>query len=164
MQTPYSDILDALLELELENLNHICDIGCAYGRVGILSSVVFKGIKFTGFEIVKQRQIEATRIYHELSVENSSVFLQNVLEKDFALPFADVYFIYDFSDLDDVDKILRKIMGMFGFEDMLIIGRGDRTIGLIESKYKNIWYKSSVHGLTNLTIYKHRSSSISSRN
>ena len=63
LQTPYCDIYQALLTAKDMNIEHVVDIGAGYGRVGVVLNALAKEAKFTGYEVVKERQAEGNRIF-----------------------------------------------------------------------------------------------------
>lgn len=139
LQTPYNDIYEALLLLKEHNISHVVDIGAGYGRVGLVLNSLYPEARFTGFEIIRQRQVEGNRIYEKYGLDQCHLKLQNVLEKDFELPLADIYFIYDFSEKEDVDLILECLAKIKFNKKFFLFIRGDRTDSLIKSKFGHIW-------------------------
>jgi 16S rRNA G527 N7-methylase RsmG len=137
--TPYCDIYKALTLLNKVEINHVVDIGAAYGRVGIVLSVVAPNAKFTGYEIVKEREVEGNRILNRLGLSNATIERKNVLDTEFELPDADIYFIYDFSKMDDVYFILFQLSKKRSKKRFYLIARGDRIEQLLKKKFNHIW-------------------------
>lgn len=154
LQTPYCDIFSALNKLSDLKLNHIVDIGAGYGRIGLILSVLRPESQFTGYEVVKQRQVEGNRIYDKFNTTNAKLILRNVLDEDFDLPEACVYFIYDFSDRNDVNIILRKLNKKTLIKPCFLITRGDRINYLMKNNFNKDWVLYSVIESTDLKIYK----------
>jgi len=153
LQTPYCDIYDALSLLQVQDIYHVVDIGAGYGRVGLVLNALNSDAHFTGFEIVRQRQQEGNRIYAKLGIDNCQIKLQNVLDNDFDLPTADVYFIYDFSEREDVEHILQILRLRSKTQKFYLITRGDRVDFAIKHRFKHVW-KSFAHlGTSDLKIY-----------
>lgn len=153
LQTPYHDLYQALYLLKDFNIEKIVDIGAGYGRVAFVMKSLFPKASFTGFEILKQRQLEANRLYEKFDLDDCQIHLQNVLEEGFTLPHAQVYFIYDFSELDDICQILDQLSARLGKEDFFLISRGDRTSFLLEKKYKEFWRANGFWESGELKIY-----------
>lgn len=153
LQTPYCDIYEALVQLNKSEVEHVVDIGSGYGRVGIVLSVLYPDAKFTGFEIVKQRQVEGNRIFNKLGIINSEIKLKNVLDLEFTMPEADIYFIYDFSEHDDVSSILKKLGQQMQNKKCYLIARGDRVDYLMKNNFKHIWRKHLSVSSSDLNIY-----------
>lgn len=157
LQTPYCDIYEALSLLKDSKIEHIVDIGAGYGRVGIVTNVLYPTAKFTGFEVVKQRQVEGNRVFKKLGVKNSKIELKNVLDSSFDLPEADIYFIYDFSEQDDVFQILKALTSQIQQNNFYLIIRGDRVDHLMKHKFKHIWRRHVSLNSSGLKIYTSRS-------
>lgn len=141
LQTPYCDIHEALKLIGESNINHVVDVGCGYGRVGLVLSVLKKEAVFTGFEIIKKRQEEGLRVFKNLELENAKIELKNVLDEDFKMPIADVYFIYDFSEREDITQILEQLESLKTDKDFYLITRGDRIDFLMKNKFRHVWKK-----------------------
>lgn len=153
LQTTYDELYQALIKLENFNIKNIVDIGAAYGRVGIVGKAIFPTATFTGFEIVRNRQREANRIFEFLELQNCEVYLQNVIKDDFRLPFADIYFLYDFSEIDDICIILDQLSSLMENNNFFIITKGDRLNYLIKRKYKQFWLTNHFIEVGDLKIY-----------
>ncbi len=153
LQTPYCDIYDALKKLDDAQIDHVVDIGAGYGRVGLVLSVLRPEAKFTGYEIVRPRQVEGNRVFSKLGLHNSEIELRNVLESDFQLPEADVYFIYDFSEREDLFLILEQLSRKVLNKKFYLIMRGDRVDHLMKHNFNHIWQCSMNLHSSDLKIY-----------
>ena len=139
LQTPYNDIFDSLSLLKDFDINKVVDIGAGYGRVGLVMNSLFPDAKFVGFEILKKRKEEGNRIFENLELENCKIILKNVLDDDFELPKAQVYFIYDFSEMSDICQILDQLVKRLSDYSFFLITKGERVDYLIGRKYKQFW-------------------------
>lgn len=153
LQTPYCDIYEALNSLMDFKIEHVVDIGAGYGRVGVTLSVVHPKAKFIGFEIVKLRQAEGNRIFKKLGIINSEIHLKNVLDADFELPLAEVYFIYDFSEQEDITQVLLTLSLRVQEKDFYLITKGDRVDYLLKYKFQHIWKIFTTFKSSDLKIY-----------
>ena len=139
LQTPYKDILTVLNHIKEFKISTVVDIGCAYGRVGFALQKDHKEAKFLGFEIVKKRYQEASRVIRKHNLPNLEITLGNVLNADVNIPSADLYMIYDFSNIDDIYKTLNKISSYQSDQPIFLVARGERTEFLLDKFFKNIW-------------------------
>jgi tRNA G46 methylase TrmB len=153
LQTPYNDIFEALDHLSVYEIDSIVDIGAAYGRVGLVASVVFPEASFKGYELVKKRQVEGNRIYRKYGLENCNILHKNVLEDDFVIPDAQIYFIYDFSEWEDIYDILNVLSKRVEDYDFFLVFHGDRIESIFKNKFKNIWKRYSDKRFNDLNIY-----------
>ena len=139
LQTPYSEIYDALCFIRSmmpeEGSGTIVDIGAAYGRVGFVKEEVFPLWHFIGYELIKGRQQGGQRAFEKWELSNSEMICQNVLDEDFVLPEAKIFFLYDFSDGDDVDAILTLLEKR---ESIFLIAHGARASSLLSRKFKGL--------------------------
>ncbi|MGI4992084.1 hypothetical protein ACRXCV_05615 [Halobacteriovorax sp. GFR7] len=153
LQTPYNDIFEALYLLKEYDIERIVDIGAGYGRVGIVMNSVFPEARFIGYEILKQRESEGNRLFEKLDLINCEILLEDVLDEEFSLPKAQVYFIYDFSEIEDISKILDELVSRINEYSFFLITKGDRTDFLLERKYKQFWKANGVLSSGELKIY-----------
>lgn len=154
LQTPYNNILACLSKLKDISVNTIVDIGAGYGRVGLVMNSVFPESTFIGYEIINKREREGNRIFEKLGMDNCEIRNQNVLEDGFDIPDAEVYFIYDFSEKEDLCQILDKLVKKAKKKKFYLITHGDRIDFLLEKKYKMFWNKNGFIALDNLRIYQ----------
>ncbi len=153
LQTPYNDIYDALSLLSEFEVTKVVDIGAGYGRVGLVMNSIFPDARFIGYEILKQRELEANRVFEKLNLLNCEVIRENVLEQGFRLPSAEVYFIYDFSDLNDLTEILDVLESRIEEDSFFLIVKGDMINYLMTKKYKKFWRKNGFINTGELKIY-----------
>jgi len=62
--TPYSELFEIFELLKDHRINSIIDIGCAYGRVGIVAKAFFPEACFIGYEIVKKELVKLKELVH----------------------------------------------------------------------------------------------------
>ena len=144
LQTPYDEILEAFDFLQNDKIDSIVDFGAAYGRVGVVANSVFPGADFLGYEIIKERIEEGERIFKKLELPNCRLEEKNILEEDFELPEADLYFIYDFSNPEDLKKVLKKISKKMYEDRFFLIARGKGIRSLIQLRYPEFWASHGV--------------------
>ena len=137
LQTPYNDILDALSVFHKVLPEKVIDFGAGYGRVGIVMKSLYPNAEFIGYEILEERMTEGNRIFEKLNLDNCIIKDQNILDDNFKIPEADIYFIYDFSEVDDLNKILLRLRKISEKKDFYLIAKGERVHYLINRKFKD---------------------------
>ncbi len=152
--TPYNYLFEAFNQIKDHDITRVVDIGAGYGRVGMVMNAVFPNARFIGYEILKQRADEANRIFDRLDLINCEILLKNVLDDDFILPRADVYFMYDFSEMNDVCQILDILVKRAEEYNFLLITKGEGLDYLLEKKYKDFWVNSNILISGELKIYR----------
>ena len=153
LQTPYCYLYHALAKLNHKKIEHVVDIGAGYGRVGIVLNTINPSARFTGFEILRRRQIEGERVFEKLCLKNSSIKLQNVLSKDFVIPNANVYFIYDFSEQEDILFILKKLSIRNKMNSAYLVARGKRLEYLLKFEFNRVWTNLPSYNTDDLRVY-----------
>lgn len=154
LQTPYNDIHECLSKLKDTNIDLVIDIGSGYGRVGMVMNSIFPKANFIGYEVIKKREAEGNRIFKKYGLNNCKIINKNVLEDGFVLPNAQIYFIYDFSEMSDICKILDDLVCKAKDKSFYLIARGDRMDYLINKKYKSFWRKFGFIEIEDLKIYR----------
>lgn len=153
LQTPYSEILDFFLILKKYRPKSIIDLGAGYGRVGIVMNSLMQETSFLGYEIMDVRLNEARRIFESLKLTNCEMVQKNILDNDFKLPSADIYFIYDFSDPMDVRKILSQLSNKLYKERFFIVAKGEGIRSLIQLKFPEFWASHGAIHRKNWSLY-----------
>lgn len=146
LQTPYADCLRILALLKIRPYQHIIDLGAAYGRMGIVIGGLFIKNSFTGYEYVKSRVEEGNRIYKELGFERSELIHQDLFNADFKLPQADIYFIYDYGQVEHIDHTLKQIKDIAHKRPVKVVVRGKFTKQIISSHHAwmNLLYEGKL--------------------
>ena len=134
LQTPYNDLYDVFFALRMHEIVRVVDVGCAYGRIGIVMSHFFPRAHFVGYEIVKRRAYEANRIFQKHALDNCEVVLTNILDAGFVLPEAQVYFIYDFGETSDIQRALSLILTRMESKQFYLVVRGERVEALLNQQ------------------------------
>ena len=133
LQTPYSEIIRILQLLKIRPYQHVIDLGAAYGRMGVVVGGVYPKNTFTGFEYVKARVEEGMRVYAELGLKRSQLVVQDLFSQDFQLPEADIYFIYDYGQVEHIDHTLKQIAQVARRRPVRVVVRGKFTREIISS-------------------------------
>lgn len=135
LQTPYSEILRILQLLKIRPYQHVIDLGAAYGRMGIVLGGIFGKSLFTGYEYVKSRVDEGNRVYIELGLNKCQLFTQDLFATEFKLPEADVYFIYDYGQVEHIDHTLNQISMISKKRPVKVVVRGKFTKQIITKSH-----------------------------
>lgn len=136
LQTPYSELLRILQILKIKPYQHVIDLGAAYGRMGIVLGGLHPKNSFTGFEYVKSRVDEGNRVYKELGLSKCQLVLQNLFANDFDLPEADVYFIYDYGQVEHIDHTLKQMRKVSHKRPIKVVARGKFTKQIIKEHHR----------------------------
>lgn len=144
LQTPYSEISHFLSLVKKYNPKKVVDLGAGYGRVGIVMNAILPEASFSGYEIMDVRLNEAERIFDLYDLEKCEMLKQNILEENFQMPSADLYFIYDFSDPQDLRLILKRLAAKIFKDRFFIVAKGEGIRSLIQLKFPEFWASHGV--------------------
>lgn len=135
LQTPYSECLRILQLLKLKPYQHVVDLGAAYGRMGVVIGGLYIKNSFTGFEYVKARVDEGNRVYKDLGFTRSELKTQDLFDPAFTLPEADIFFIYDYGQVEHIDHTLRQIEALAHKRPVKLVVRGKFTKRIIADRH-----------------------------
>lgn len=135
LQTPYSECLRILQILKLRPYQHIIDLGAAYGRMGIVVGGLYLKNSFTGFEYVRARVDEGNRVYKELGFNRCDLIEKDLFEPSFELPEADIYFLYDYGQVEHIERTLKQIETISLRRPVKVVVRGKFTRRIIKDKH-----------------------------
>ena len=135
LQTTYGEFYEICEQLDFSKIKTIVDIGAGYGRLGIVCSFFDEDVEFYGVEFVQKRVDEGNRIFQSLELKNCHLFQADLSSSDFQLQTADVYFIYDFGRIEQIDQILEKIGKLAYSREITVVARGRGTQSLIWSSH-----------------------------
>jgi SAM-dependent methyltransferase len=158
-QTPYAELEQMVHELGLPAGSTLVDLGCAYGRLGIVMARRFPSLHFVGFEISPERVAEARRVYSVLGIDPLQVRQADLALPSFCPPRAQAYFVYDYGTRPAVEKTLEDLKGLrrqaSGESGVFrVVARGRLSRDLIERQHP---WLSQVHAprhLGNFSIYQ----------
>lgn len=139
LQTPYAECLKILQLLKLRPYQHVVDLGAGYGRLGVVIGCLYPKNFFTGYEFVKARVDEGNRIYIEYGLISSQLIQQDLSHQKFTLPEADVYFIYDYGEVEHIERNLNQIKIISYKRPILLVSRGRFSQKIIENNHP--WLK-----------------------
>lgn len=131
LQAPYSECLKILQLLKVRPYQHIIDLGAAYGRMGVIIGGLYLKNTFTGFEYVKSRVDEGNRVYKELGFNRCQLIQQDLVDPGFELPQADIYFLYDYGQVEHIHYTLNQIQKIAHRRPVKVVVRGKFTKGII---------------------------------
>jgi hypothetical protein len=144
LQTPYSECLRILQLLKIKPYQHIIDLGAAYGRMGVVIGGLYIKNFFTGYEYVKARVDEGNRVYSELGFTRCKLIQQDLFDPSFELPHADVYFLYDYGQVEHIDHTLRQIEATAHKRPVKVVVRGKFTNKIIAQRHS--WLELKYEG------------------
>ncbi len=136
LQTPYSECLRILQLLKIKPYQQVVDLGAAYGRMGIVIGGLYIKNSFTGYEYVKARVDEGNRIYRELGMNRCQLITQDLFAKDFEMPQADIFFIYDYGQVEHIDHTLRQLEQVAYKRPIKVVVRGKFTKQIITDRHE----------------------------
>lgn len=154
LQTPYSEIHRIIQLLKLRPYQHVVDLGAAYGRMGVVIGGLFIKNSFTGYEFVKARVDEGNRIFHDLNMTRSRLIEADLAANDFELPEADVYFIYDYGQVEHIERTLAQIRAVSEKRPVKVVVRGKFTRKIIENRHDwlDVTYEGKLEELFSIYV------------
>lgn len=153
LNTPYSELYEMTQALAPYKIKSAIDLGAGYGRLGIVLNAFFPEISFEGHELIGQRVEEGNQLFKKLALTNCRLYQSDIVN-DFELKEFDLYFIYDFSDTQDLKVILKKLEEKFLERNFFIIARGRAIRSLIQYHFPVFWAQGNAFHQENWSLYK----------
>jgi hypothetical protein len=153
LQTPYAECLRILQLLRIRPYQHVIDLGAAYGRMGVVIGGLYLKNSFLGYEYVLARVDEGNRIYDELGFYRCRLVAQDLADPAFQLPEADVYFIYDYGQVEHIDRNLRQLEAIAHRRPVKVVVRGKFTKRIIADRHPWLDLRYEGRGEEQFSIY-----------
>ena len=153
LQTPYSELVEMLIHLKLTSQSRVVDLGAGYGRMGIVLGHLFPDVSFIGYEYLSERVAEGNRIFEEWEVTNAKLIQEDLSSERFVLPESDVYFVYDYGQVQHLRHTLRQIEKMADQRSFKVIARGKGVRSLIDHEHPWLSQIYEPFRTDNFTIY-----------
>ena len=131
--TPYIEIRLILELCQPKPGQIVADLGCAYGRMGLVIDRHFPRVHFAGYEIEALRVAEAQRILQRLNNPDLKVTHCDLADPSYSLEAADFYFIYDYGTVQNIQRTLSQLQGRARSRPLVVIGRGRGTRHVIQT-------------------------------
>ncbi len=131
--TPYIEIRTALELLQMQPGDRIVDLGCGYARMAHILGKHYPGIFFIGYELVRERMIEACRALQIFSYSTWKVEQRDLLQS--APEPAEHYFIYDFGSNYAIGKTLHDLQEIAKQKSIQVLARGRASRMLIHQNH-----------------------------
>jgi hypothetical protein len=152
LQTPYSELSDICLALNLRPGMKVIDLGTGYGRLAIVLGSLHPGVHFEGYELVSERVKEGQRIFRQLDLQNALIYEQDLTDENYSLPEADVYFLYDYGKVSHIRQTLHQLGDLVLKRNFKLIARGKGIRSLIEWEFPWLTVHGPIHA-ENYSIY-----------
>ena len=128
--TPYTEIRELLERLSLKPDETVVDLGAGYGRMSFVIARHFPGVRFVGYEYVRERVEEANRALAKFGA--SPIEVVDLKDPAFFPIEADYYFLYDYGTRDAIEKTLQDLRVIAQSRAITVIGRGRASRDAIE--------------------------------
>ncbi|MBI2519619.1 MAG: methyltransferase domain-containing protein [Bdellovibrio sp.] len=135
LQTPYAEIVEILKILAPSPDQHFIDLGAGHGRIGLVLHALYPGCSFTGVEFVLERVKEGNRIYKKFDCFNARLIQADISHCDYRLSCADYFFLYDFGNSHEIQKVLQQIKEVMGKNPITVIARGNATRHFVHKEH-----------------------------
>lgn len=133
-QTPYIGFLNILRSLPIKSGQTVVDIGCAYGRLGLVGGDLLPDVKFIGYDLAVEPVAEANRLAKKFGYKNSKYYVQDLSHPSFHLPEADYYYFWLPVNAETAPLILNQLQNIARKKEIRLVS----FMGLSsEGEFKN---------------------------
>ncbi|WP_413288668.1 SAM-dependent methyltransferase [Bdellovibrio sp. HCB337] len=143
VQSSYSTILAAIHNTNPAQGARIIDLGSGYGRVGLVVGLLRPDIDFIGYEFVDHRVQIAQTSGERLGLEKHVHFLtQDLSDKKFQIPEADIYYMYDPFSEETYSHVLSQLVVIGRARKITIVTKGNARGWLLDLIRREGWHQS----------------------
>lgn len=153
LNTPYEELIRLCEVLKPRPGTHMVDLGAGYGRLGLILNEYATGVRFTGYELVKERVEEGNRVFRKIGLSQCEMFTQDLTDPTFKIPEANYYFIYDYGKVAHIRQTLKQLEVMADKIKFKVIARGKGSRSIIEHEHPWLSQVFEVHHEENFSIY-----------
>ncbi|WP_347356947.1 SAM-dependent methyltransferase [Bdellovibrio sp.] len=157
VQSSYSTLLTALREINPSEGCRFIDLGSGYGRVGLVIGFLRPDIDFVGYEYVQHRVDISNTSTAKFGLEsNVHFYTQDLAEKSFKIPEAEVYYLYDPFSKETYLHVLNQLIEFSRHRRIVIVTKGNARLWLQEVAEREAWPPGREFDLGNLAIFTSR--------
>lgn len=153
LQTPYQELVKVCHHLKPLSGQQMIDLGAGYGRLGLVLHHFYPGVLFKGYELVPERVVEGNRVFEKFNCDKAKLYTQDLTDREFKLPKADFYFIYDYGKVAHIRETLKQIEAFTDSGKFKVIARGKGTRSIIEHEHPWLSQINPVIHEDNFSIY-----------
>ncbi len=158
VQSGYSTVLTALNHLGLKDSARFVDLGSGYGRVGLVVGLLRPDIDFIGYEYVPHRVHISTKTAERFQIQEHVKFqIQDLSLADFAIPEAEVYYLYDPFSEETYAHVLNQLIEISRRKPLIIVTKGNARKWLLEVAARENWSQPIQYDSGNLCVFHTRS-------
>lgn len=153
LQTPYQELRQICDFLKPPVNSQVVDLGAGYGRLGLVLHQLYPGVKFSGFEYVKERVAEGNRVLELHGCSQAKLLVQDLLQENFSLPEAQYYFIYDYGFPAQIRQTLKQFQVLDEKEHFIMVARGEGIRSQIHLEHPWLCQVFTPYHQKNFSIY-----------
>lgn len=151
VQSSYATTLTALRYLNLTKGSRFIDLGSGYGRIGLAVGLMRPDIQFTGYEFVKERVEIANKVCTQLLLDQHVQFVtQDLSDKNFKIPMADTYYIFDSFTDESYAVIMEQLQELTQNRKITVVTKGNARLWM-KSQY---WSEPQEFNEGNLCFFR----------
>lgn len=132
LQTPYVEIREILSLLPLREGSKLIDLGCGYGRLGVVLARHYPEVHFLGYEFVEERVAKAGELLAQIGANRARIEKADLSDRNFSPEKGDIYFLYDYGSRSAIAKTLEDLRMIAQSEPIIVVGRGRASRDAIE--------------------------------
>jgi len=154
VQSGYSTMLTALRYLNPEYGSRLIDLGSGYGRLGFVVGLMRPDIKFFGYEYVSHRVASSLQTVQKFNLnEHTHFYTQDLAAKDFTIPDADIYYMYDPFSAETYKYVLNQLVEISRRQKIKIATKGNARFWLNDLAQQQGWESPYELDNCNLCLY-----------
>jgi Methyltransferase domain len=128
VQTSYSSLLTTLQALSLPSKATMVDLGSGFGRIGFTLGCLRPDVQFVGYEYVDHRVQMSKDVAMKMGLTNVQFFTQDLSDRDFKIPVADVYYMFDPFNRETYAYVLDQLIEIGKSKSITIVTKGRANV------------------------------------
>lgn len=155
VQSSYSTIFSTLREINPKPGAHLVDLGCGFGRLGLVIGLHRPDMHFTGYEYVDHRVQTAHECSQRMSLSEHIHFVtQDLSDLKFQLPDADIYYLYDPFHAATYQQLILQIEAVSKKRPVVVATKGNAKDWMAPMAQANGWLPTRVLDHGNLNLFQ----------
>ena len=158
VQTSYETLLQVLDALQIKPHAHLVDLGSGFGRLGLVAGLWRDDLTVTGYEYVDHRVEVASAAAARAGLADRVRFVaQDLAAPRFAIPEADVYYMYDPFSAATYARVIRRLIEIGASRAIAVVTKGNAG-DLFAAATDNRWEQPERLDHGNLAVFRSRAS------
>ncbi|HVK61247.1 MAG TPA: hypothetical protein VM432_06835 [Bdellovibrionales bacterium] len=155
VQSSYTTLLVTLNRVSPKQGATFVDLGSGYGRAGLVIGLLRPDMNFIGYEYVGHRVEIGIKSAARVGVSDKIQFKeQDLSAADFAIPVADVYYLFDPFTEETYKHVFEQINKIGRQHSVAVVAKGGAVKWFEKVVANECWSQPEIHDIGTLAVYR----------